>query len=158
MSVEVVSVEQTTIEIASEDRAAVGMPRTARANGTAQADRAMARTLGFASLAIGLLELVAPDRVEWLLGLPEKRHTGVIQTLGVRELLHGVDLLSHPDDPRPGVFARVAGDGLDGAMLMAAARETRHPARFAATCGLVLGVVAMDLTLARRLWRQGRPS
>jgi hypothetical protein len=67
--------------------------------------------------------------------------------------MHGVDLLAH-EDPTPGVYARVAGDGLDGVMLMAAARETRHPARFAGTTALVMGVVAMDLALAWRLWSQ----
>jgi hypothetical protein len=122
-----------------------------RTNGISAADRQAANGLGFASLAIGLLEVGFPRQVQWLLGLtPDRRHDAVLRTLGVREMMHGVDLLAH-DDPEPGIYARVAGDGLDGALLLAAARQTEHPARFAVTFAMVMGVVAADLFVAARL-------
>lgn len=124
-------------------------------NGIAESDRSAARSLGWASLALGLLELAAPRGVEQLLGLDhDARQERILQTLGLRELLHGVDLLSHAD-PTPGVWARVAGDALDGALLAVAATRTRQPARFAAVSALVMGIVARDVQLAGRLSVRG---
>lgn len=113
-------------------------------------DKEAARGLGVASLAIGLTELAAPRQVEHLLGIGDGRTTGVIRALGVRELMHGVDILSH-DDPTPGVWARIAGDALDGAALAVAATKTRRPLSFAITTAMVLGIVALDVIFAERL-------
>jgi hypothetical protein len=129
--------------------------RRADGDGIPESDRRAARGLGWASLTLGLLELAAPRSVERLLGLAHEGHQErILQTLGLREILHGVDLLSHPD-PRPGVWARVAGDALDGVLLAAAAGRTRAPGRFAAVSALVLGIVARDVQLAGRLSPRG---
>lgn len=112
-------------------------------------DIAAARGLGVASIAIGLTELLAPRRVEEVMGLENGRNTGILRTLGVREIMHGVDLLAN-DDPAPGVDARLAGDALDGVLLGLAAGKTRNPAGFLAVVGMVAGVVALDVVLARR--------
>ena len=87
-----------------------------------------ARMLGWASLAIGLTEIVAPRKVEELLGLESRPgYHGILRVLGVREVMHGVGILA---DPQPngettiGVWARVVGDVLDSALLgMAAMRS-----------------------------------
>jgi hypothetical protein len=124
---------------------------TFRTTAGTDANRRAARGLGFASLAIAALELAIPTEVERLLGVAyDGRYVGVLRLLGLRELMHGIDLLSH-DDPRPGVYARVVGDGLDGVLLLAAARRTHSPKRFAAAAALVMGVVVADLVLAGRL-------
>jgi hypothetical protein len=118
------------------------------------ANRKAARGLGVASLAIAALELAIPAEVERLLGVAsDGRYVRLLRLLGLRELMHGFDLLSH-DDPRPGVYARVAGDGLDGLLLLAAARRTRSRGRFAVATALVMGVVVADLVLAGRLRKQ----
>ncbi|MDB5297395.1 MAG: hypothetical protein JWO31_3378, partial [Phycisphaerales bacterium] len=76
--------------------------------------------------------------------------TGVIRALGVREVMHGIDLLAHPD-PTAGVRARIAGDLLDGAALVAAARKTRRPSGLALVAAAVLPIVLADLLIYRRL-------
>src|SRR5690349_14036224 len=82
--------------------------------------------LGWVSIGIGLTELLATKQVQQLMGVQDKSTEGVLRVLGVRELMHGVDLLSHKD-PTAGTWARVAGDLLDGACLAAAATKTKRP-------------------------------
>src|SRR5687767_4565693 len=98
----------------------------------ARRDAEGARSLGWASIAIGLTELLAPGKVQGMLGLdddPDRR--GAIRVLGLRELGHGLAILS---DEKPNgtlmasVWSRVAGDLLDTALLAAAATKTRKPA------------------------------
>ncbi len=111
----------------------------------------VAKGLGWASVAIGLTELLFPNKLERLLGLPRASlHRSILQTMGVRELMHGFDILSH-DDPTPGVWSRVAGDGLDVALLAMAARKTRTPKSFATTAAMVLGIGVLDMLAAKEL-------
>ena len=109
-----------------------------------------ARALGWVSLAIGLTEIAAPRQLEKLMGVGDGQNTGIIRTLGVRELMHGIDILAHKD-PTPGVWSRVAGDMLDGALLAMAATKTRNPGGLAAAAAMVLPVVVADLLYAQRL-------
>src|SRR4051794_38053509 len=91
------------------------------------------KTLGLASLGIGLTELAAPRFVENMLGLDDRQsHRGILQILGVRELMHGIGILTakHGNgELTSGVWARVAGDVLDTALLGVAATKTKSPAR-----------------------------
>jgi hypothetical protein len=73
-----------------------------------------ARGLGVASLAIGLTELAAPRQLERLMGIPDGENTTVMRMMGLREVMHGVDILSH-DDPTESVWRRVAGEVVDWA-------------------------------------------
>ena len=75
---------------------------------------------------------------------------------GVREIAAGVAILAM-DNPRLGVWARVAGDGLDLAVLAAGLRES-NPKRgnVAAAFAMVAGITALDYWCARRLGC-GRP-
>jgi hypothetical protein len=117
-----------------------------------------ARALGWTSLGIGLAELVAPRQVEELLGIDDRpSHRGNLRMLGVRELLHGVSILT---EKRPnarltaGVWSRVAGDALDTALLAIAATKTRRPTSFALVAAMVAGIGALDLLFASRLQRR----
>jgi hypothetical protein len=116
-----------------------------------------ARALGCVSLAIGVTELVAPRQVARMIGIEngEGDHAALLRTLGVREVIHGIDILSHRD-PTPGVLSRVAGDILDGVLLGLAGTRTRNVPGFLATCALVLPVLVADLVLADRLRRRRR--
>jgi hypothetical protein len=118
-------------------------------------DRSLARTLGVVSLAVGLTELFAQRRIHRLLGLRHSpENTAILCTLGTRECLHGLDLLTAPSDRLArGVWARVAGDLLDGAVLTAAAPRTRNPRGFLTACALVAPIVLADMLLAPRLAR-----
>lgn len=112
-----------------------------------------ARSLGYASIGIGLAELAAPRRLERFMGIGNAQNTGILRVLGAREVLHGVDILTHRD-PGPGLWARVAGDALDVAVLGLAAKKTRRPAGLATALAMVLGIGALDLLLALALQRR----
>jgi len=115
-------------------------------------DTAVGRALGVASIGIGLTEILAPRKLEQIMGLSDGQNTSVLRLLGVREILQGVDILAH-DDPAPGVKARVAGDLLDGVLLGVAATKTRRPSGLAAICAAVLPIVLLDMIFAKRLSR-----
>ena len=118
-------------------------------------DVELARGLGWASIGIGLTELLAPKQVNNLLGLsdtPQRR--GVLRVLGVREVCHGIGILTEDeanDRMKVGVWSRVAGDVLDSALLGVAATKTRKPFAFAVVTAMVLGIGLADLLCAKRL-------
>jgi fructose-specific phosphotransferase system IIC component len=116
-------------------------------------DLATGKVLGVASIAIGLTEILAPRKLEKAMGIGNGQTTGILRTLGVREISHGVDLLTH-DDPAPGIFARVLGDMLDGVLLGLAARKSRNPSGMAAIFALVMPVVLADMIFAGRLLKE----
>lgn len=109
-----------------------------------------ARGLGWASIAIGLTEVLVPKKIESAMGLHNGENTGILRTLGVREILSGIDILTH-DDPTPGVWARVAGDILDTTLLGIAATKTKKPASFATIFAMVVGAGLLDAIVATRL-------
>jgi hypothetical protein len=109
--------------------------------------------LGVCSLAIGATELLAPHFVESLLGLPpSQQQQGIIRTLGVRELTHGVGILNENADDRGApvsVRARVAGDALDTALLAVASTRTRRIPQFLGIAALVGAIGLLDCWHAR---------
>ena len=117
------------------------------------ADLAGARALGVASIGIGLSEILAPKKLEQAMGIGNGRNTGILRILGVREIVHGVDIISHRD-PTPGVRARVFGDVLDTVLLGIAATQTRKPGSFGTIAAMVAGIGLADLLCASRLGRQ----
>jgi hypothetical protein len=118
----------------------------------AAVDRRAAQCLGWTSIAIGLTEILAPKQLEKTMGVGNGQVTGILRVLGVREIMHGIDILSH-EDPAPGVWSRVFGDLLDGALLSAAATRTKNPGGLAAVFAAVTPVVIADLIFAPRLSR-----
>jgi hypothetical protein len=116
-----------------------------------------ARALGWASLAIGAAELIAPQHIENLLGLPnDKERQGAIRALGVRELGHGLNILGADDDGpnaqlASAVWARVAGDVLDTVCLGKASHYTKAPGQFFAVSAMVAAIGIADLWCAAKL-------
>jgi hypothetical protein len=114
-----------------------------------------ARGLGWASIGIGLTELTAPQKVEDMLGIedrPDQR--GILYVLGVRELMHGLCILTERAPTRglsAGVWSRVAGDVLDSALLAMAATKTKRPGSFAAVTAAVMGIGLLDMMYAKRV-------
>jgi hypothetical protein len=120
-------------------------------------DAQAAMGLGLASIGIGLAEIAAPGKVQELLGIEDRpSHRGILRVLGIRELMHGFALLTEEKPSREmtnSVWARVAGDVLDTAVLGVAATKTKAPGRFAAVAAAVMGIGALDLLSAMRLER-----
>jgi hypothetical protein len=111
---------------------------------------AVRNTLGWASIGVALSELLAPKKIEKMMGVGNGQHTGVLRILGIRELMHGFDLLVH-HDPKPGAYARVAGDALDGVVLGMFGAKARNKGGFLAICAMVLPIVLLDFLFAKQL-------
>ena len=75
---------------------------------------AVARALGWFGIGLGVIEVAAPNALGRAIGL--KKHAGLLRLFGVREIASGVMILA-ADDPQRWLWARVAGDGLDGGLL-----------------------------------------
>ena len=108
-----------------------------------------ATALGWMSIGIGLAELAAPRMVQGALGLDDRAsHRGILRVLGVREVMHGVGILAPQESNsqlKSGVWARVAGDVLDSALLGIAATKTKRPGSFAAVAVSVAAIGLADL-------------
>ena len=110
---------------------------------------ALSRGLGWFSIALGLAEVLAPERLGRMSGL--RRHRRLLPGLGLREIAAGIGVLA-PRQPAPGLWARVAGDGMDLGVLAAAfGRSRRRRARVAASIAAVIGVTVLDILAARRM-------
>lgn len=114
----------------------------------------LARGLGWFSIALGVPQLLAPGRVNRLVGVPDSgRSRLVMRAVGVRELAGAGGIL---DRPRPGgfLFARVAGDAMDLALLAAAFRAKGSVrTRVVSAAAAVAGVTALDVLAAARTSR-----
>jgi uncharacterized membrane protein len=106
------------------------------------------QTLGWFSVGLGVVELLAPRSVGRLIGTGE-RDTW-IRLCGAREVLSGVALLSGRA-PAAAAFSRVAGDAMDLALLGAAFHSRdADPKRLMLATSAVLGVTAVDAYAAKQ--------
>jgi len=107
--------------------------------------RRVARGLGWFSIALGAIELVAPGRIARALGVgPRDR---LIRSYGLREVAAGVGLLLAAR-PGPWLWARVAGDLVDLGTLAAARRRTLSTGAVDAALAGVAAVTALDVAAA----------
>ncbi|MGK9232419.1 cyclase dehydrase [Inquilinus limosus] len=111
--------------------------------------RGVAQGLGVFSIALGVLELLAPRRLAQWLGL--RSDPRMVQAYGVREVATGLAILGRSRDPAPFVWARVAGDALDLATLAAMAGGSRARGRLGLAVAAVIGVTVLDALCAQSL-------
>ncbi|OBG58000.1 MULTISPECIES: SRPBCC family protein [unclassified Mycobacterium] len=117
---------------------------------SANTTSALVKALGCASFALGLSELVVPEKVAALAGVDDTaRSRPVIRALGARECGHGVALLGGPQKM---VWTRVVGDVLDMALLVAgvAARGPGRRRQGAISAVVLAGIGGLDLYTALR--------
>ena len=118
----------------------------------------LVRGLGLASAALGAPMLLRTDEVAAFAGVDDDAASRpVIQAVGVRELVAAVLLLV---GPTRSVWFRVAGDGLDLALLgrALADRSGERERRVRAATAVVAALTAVDLYAALRAQRgPGRP-
>jgi len=111
--------------------------------------------LGWFSLGIGALEIVAPAALSRRLQLPIG--SKVVQGFGIREIMTGLLLLRAPASPA-GPYARIAGDILDLAVLgLAISRSERHRGAALAATASVVGVSILDLVCTSSLSGRNTP-
>lgn len=105
----------------------------------------MARNLGWFSLGLGALEILAPQRITRALGMEGQE--SLVRAYGFREIAAGIVTLSV--EKRAGLWSRVAGDGLDAATLMANWRDD-NPKKDNVGIGLMMvaGITLLDMVTA----------
>jgi uncharacterized membrane protein len=114
----------------------------------------LARFLGWFSLGLGVPQTIAPGRVNRLIGVRDDRTSRAWQrVVGARELAAAAGIFSRPR-PAGWLWARVAGDIKDLALLASAWRNKElSPGRLAAATASVAGITAVDAFTATRMSR-----
>jgi uncharacterized membrane protein len=117
----------------------------------------LSRGLGWFSIGLGLAQLMAPGALSRLIGVPNKDGARTLmRVVGVREITAGVGILTRPR-PDGWVWARVAGDAMDLALLGAAFTSWKtNKRRVALATAAVVGVTALDVYDAVQLSRMQR--
>jgi uncharacterized membrane protein len=116
----------------------------------------LAQGLGWFSLGLGLVEVLAPRRVSRWVGLSER--PWLIRLFGLREMATGVGILTQRR-PAGWVWSRVGGDVMDLAVLGTAFNGAgSRPGRVAAATAAVAGVTALDVFCGQELCRNGKAS
>jgi uncharacterized membrane protein len=123
-------------------------------NGSAAPEDPVARGLGVFSFALGLPQILAPGRMNRMIGIKDDASSRMwMRLIGVREIAAGIGIFSERR-PAEWVWARVAGDTMDLALLGSALRsKSEHPGRTLAATGAVVGAFAADLADGLRLSR-----
>lgn len=105
----------------------------------------VAKSLGWFSIGLGIVQILAPSRLTRLLGLQGAER--VVQAFGMREIASGLATLS--PDRKAGLWSRVAGDGLDiGFLLRGVTPENPKRENVKAALFAVAGVAALDVLTA----------
>lgn len=111
-------------------------------------DIQLSKFLGWLSLGLGALELLASRRITTMLGVASPR---LVQAFGAREIAAGLMVLNKPDTALP-IWGRVAGDAMDTAVLATGLTSgNRHRRAAAAAMLFVLGAAALDIAVASAL-------
>src|SRR5256885_198183 len=110
-----------------------------------QADR-LARGLGWFSIGLGAMEVLAPQRVTQALGMNGSE--SLVRAYGFREIFSGIVSLSV--DKNAGLWSRVAGDGLDAATLLPRLTPDNPKKQNVALALLMVGgITLLDVTAAQ---------
>lgn len=107
----------------------------------------LANFLGWSSLALGLVEIVAPRQVGRLVGVHGNRD--LLKVYGAREVLAGLGILISRRKA-PWLWARVVGDALDLATLAPGLTSFKRNRRLASGLAVaaVAGVALLDIYCA----------
>ena len=119
------------------------LPATAIPGQSRSSSDRLAKGLGWFSIGLGLLELLAAGKLCRALGLED--HETLVRVYGAREVATGVAILaSH--DATPWIAGRIAGDAVDLATLAAAGSSARGAQKDNVALALVAGagVTALD--------------
>lgn len=109
----------------------------------------VARGLGWFSIGLGLVEMLAPRPLATVLGTP---NTGLIRVFGLRNFVAGVGVLALNKPTAPWLWARAGGDTLDIAALIMTYQnnpETQKVVGF--SVANVLAITALDVWCAQQL-------
>ena len=126
------------------------LPGTALRGRSRSGHDQLAKGLGWFSIGLGALELLAArDLAD---GLALHGREGLVRAYGIREVMTGIAILASPD-PEPWIWGRVMGDALDLATLAVGAgqAEGAEKANIGLALAAVAGVTALDILCAQGL-------
>ena len=111
--------------------------------------RSVARAVGLASIAFGIIDSLYGDRFGKVIGADDKGGP-LFKAVGAREIATGIAAVATPTHPAP-LWARFVGDLVDLGALGAVVAKRDNPKRKAAiaTFALVAGVALGDFLAAR---------
>lgn len=118
----------------------------------------LARNLGWFSIGLGIVELLAAEKITGALGMHGKEN--LVRAFKLREITSGFITLSV--DKQAGLASRIAGDALDIATLAIAMGPDNHKRDNAALAFLMvsgvtfLDIIAIGATTARHAIRRGQ--
>jgi uncharacterized membrane protein len=138
-------------EITRDTRSELDWSGDGRQNGRRRLnEEKIARGLGWFSLGLGLVGLVAPGRLAKLIGL-RRNHNVLLRVLGAREVTSGVGILAGRRPNSNWMWSRVGGGAIDLALLGAAFRQMRpRRNKLAMTTAAVAGATALGAAFRRR--------
>jgi uncharacterized membrane protein len=111
----------------------------------------LTQALGWFSVGLGTLQLIAPSTVARAMGVqPTPVWKGVVRVCGARELATGAGILANPTS-KEWVGMRIGGDALDLLTLGVAMTQSVRPARTLGAMAFVLGATLLDLLGTERL-------
>jgi hypothetical protein len=116
---------------------------------------ALAKMLGWFSLALGAGELLAAESLCDYLGMDGRE--SLVRLYGLREIATGVGILAKRR-PTEWMYGRIAGDALDLGSLTAGMQgaKRKHRRHILLAMGAVAGVTALDILCAAQLSRPRR--
>lgn len=118
---------------------------------------AVADALGWFSIGLGAMEILAPRALGRRIGL--RKHDRLLRFHGAREIATGIGILTAPRERKPlWLWGRVAGDALDLATLAAGMTQAgpHRRQRAALAMGALVGVTALDALCAWKLGEQAQ--
>ncbi|HSE97611.1 MAG TPA: SRPBCC family protein [Blastocatellia bacterium] len=144
---EIETAEKSSLE--QRDREYLDMQRQRASEDTPE--QRLAAGLGWFSIGLGVTQILAPKDFARMIGA-EGKHTNLIRVLcGMREITAGVGILTNRR-PANWLWARVAGDAMDLALLGAALSSRKaDKGRLTAAASAVAGVMALDIYNAQKL-------
>ena len=113
-------------------------------------DIQLSKLLGWFSLGLGAVELLASRRVAAMVGVGSPV---LVQAFGAREVAAGLMVLNKPDTALP-VWGRVAGDAMDVAVLASSLGRRNRRNGAAGALLFVLAATALDIAVATALTRR----
>jgi len=117
----------------------------------------LARGLGWFSIGLGLAEALMPRRMARMTGT--EGYEPVLFLFGLREIISGIGILAGPRPASGWLWARVAGDTMDLALLgLAGASNGDERGKLALAAGAVAGAMAADIICAQHLMADARPT
>ena len=127
------------------------------AGGRVERDERLSKALGWFSIGLGLAQITAPRQLADMIGIEnDGGSVRLMRALGAREIASGVGILAQPRTPQ-WLWARVAGDVMDLALLGAAMRaDGNQRKRILAATAAVAGVAALDAFTGARLRQDER--